>query len=66
MDSIIEDCTNNHISLLKIILIIMGKDIDLNESYNITKLNDNFKTDLKVNKPHTKISNEDDEEEEVE
>ena len=42
MDSIIEECTNNHISLLKVILIIMGKDIDLTRNYKIIDLNDIF------------------------
>jgi hypothetical protein len=43
MDSIIEDSTNNHISLLKVILIFLGKDIDLNKDYKITELNDEYR-----------------------
>jgi hypothetical protein len=42
MDSIIEDSTNNHISLLKVILFILGKDINLNKDYKILELNDIF------------------------
>ena len=42
MDSIIEECTNNHISLLKVILIILGKDVDLTRNYKIIDLNDIF------------------------
>ena len=42
MDSIIEECTNNHISLLKVILIILGKDVDLTKNYKIIELNDIF------------------------
>jgi hypothetical protein len=43
MDSIIEDSTNYHISLLKVILIILGKDIDLNKDYKIIELNDEYR-----------------------
>jgi hypothetical protein len=42
MNSIIEDSTNNHISLLKVILFILGKDIDLNKDYKILELNGIF------------------------
>ena len=42
MDSIIEECTNNHISLLKVILIILGKDVDLTKNFKIIELNDIF------------------------
>jgi hypothetical protein len=42
MDSIIEDCNSYHISLLKVILIIIGKDIDLTKNYKIIELNDIF------------------------
>ena len=42
MDSIIKDTTDYHISLLKIILILIGKDIDLTRNYKIIELNDIF------------------------
>ena len=42
MDSIIEDCNSYHISLLKVILILIGKDIDLTKNYKIIELNDIF------------------------
>ena len=52
MDSIIKDTTDYHISLLKIILIILEKDIDLNKSYKITQLNDIFN---KLNKKELNV-----------
>jgi|694.fasta_scaffold05615_2 hypothetical protein len=42
MDSIIKDCNSYHISLLKVILILIGKDIDLTRNYKIIELNDIF------------------------
>ena len=67
MDSIIKDCTNNHISLLKIILIIMDKNIDINKYYKINELIDTFiinNNTLSNNKPHKNLSQEEEEEEE--
>ncbi len=52
MDSIIEDSNNYHISLLKVILLIIGKDIDLNKHYKILELNNIFNdisNDKKIN-----------------
>ena len=42
MDSIIEDCNSYHISLLKVILILIGKEVDLTRNYKIIELNDIF------------------------
>ena len=68
MDSIIEECTNNHISLLKVILIIMGKDIDLTRNYKIIDLNDIFNkipSNEIIVDSSKKDRNEEEEEEEV-
>ena len=68
MDSIIEDCNSYHISLLKVILILIGKDIDLTKNYKIIELNDIFNDisskDLQ-SISNDKIMNNDDEEDEV-
>lgn len=71
MDSIIEECTNNHISLLKVILIILGKDVDLTKMIKIIELNDIFNNitdyDFKdSNKIIDEDVNNDDEEDEDE
>ena len=62
MDSIIKDTTDYHISLLKIILFFIGKDIDLNKKYEIKTLNDIFidlsKEDLNNNKTPQNIIQE--------
>ena len=42
MDSIIEDCNSYHISLLKVILFLIGKEVDLTRNYKIIELNDIF------------------------
>jgi hypothetical protein len=55
MDSIIEDSTNNHISLLKVILFILGKDINLNKDYKILELNNIFKDISKEELIYNKI-----------
>ena len=61
MDSIIEDCNSYHISLLKVILILIGKDIDLTKNYKIIELNDIFNDisskDLIQSISNDKISN---------
>ena len=71
MDSIIKDTTDYHISLLKIILILIGKDIDLTRNYKIIELNDIFnklnKKELNViilHKNHDIFIQEDEDEEE--
>jgi hypothetical protein len=56
MDSIIKDCNNYHISLLKVILILIGKDIDLNKDYKILELNNIFK-DISADDLIVNISN---------
>lgn len=71
MDSIIEECTNNHISLLKVILLFMDEDIVFNENIDIIGLNDIFNNitdyDFKdSNKIIDEDVNNDDEEDEDE
>jgi hypothetical protein len=72
MDSIIEDCNSYHISLLKVILILIGKDIDLTKNYKIIELNEIFNNltddDFKASNIPNKIidddiNNDDDDEE---
>ena len=71
MDSIIEDCNSYHISLLKVILILIGKEVDLTRNYKIIELNNIFNDitddDFKAsNKIIDEDVNNDDEEDEDE
>ena len=68
MDSIIEDCNSYHISLLKVILILIGKEVDLTKNFKIIDLNDIFNkipSNEIIVDSSKKDRNEEEEEEEV-
>jgi len=74
MDSIIEDCNSYHISLLKVILILIGKEVDLTRNYKIIELNnifnditdDDFKASNKIIDEDVNNDYEEDEDEDYE